>query len=275
MIIMLCGSQGLLQLRLMARDNNLVLTDSYGPGHCTTVNGATVYVTQCIPQNATIRSVANCTQDLPIFVPAQNRTAYCDPISFNIKPSTRIFPCSPIQPARACAMPQLQKCPAPEMVEPIIDLLPPLRRLDQDLSATLYTNQKRQAHERFMDFAFSRQPILDSLAKKTFKNTGPMDVQGCPLLVQIMTRQPISLAPIFPPRFTTSGNTGSCLGGPGNYWVSNAKFTPFAYMLGVMEIYQNYRSTFFKIHIFRVMDSNERIIHQFLYKKLEILTLFS
>lgn len=62
----------LLQLRTMARDNNLVVTDLYGPGHSATVAGATVYITQCIPLEATIRNQSNCTQDLPIYIPTQN-----------------------------------------------------------------------------------------------------------------------------------------------------------------------------------------------------------
>ena len=54
------------------------------------------------------------------------------------------------------------------------------RDKDKDLSATLFTSQQRQAHKRFMDFAFSRQPILNSLAKKSFENPGPHGCTGLP-----------------------------------------------------------------------------------------------
>ena len=70
-------------------------------------------------------------------IPAQNRS---DSISNLLRELSRV----PIQPARLLiqnewwyTMPQLQKCPAPDMVEPSIDLLPPPPRLDQDLLATL------------------------------------------------------------------------------------------------------------------------------------------
>ena len=168
----------LLQLRLIGKDNALIPLDLYGPGHVATVAGAVAYITKCVPVQAAIREERQCTTDIPIHLKEGNRTVFADPITFIVKSTSRIYPCSPIQPVRFqiegdwfCAQPDLRSCATPRQVDSTIQRLPDPTDLSSDLTATLYTEEQLRAHQHYMEYQFSREPILDNLASKSYSNT--------------------------------------------------------------------------------------------------------
>ncbi len=84
----------------IANGNKHALTREYGPGYRFTMKGAVAYITKCVPVEAEITHVSDCTQETPVHLSEDVTKAvhFADPIDFTIRRFPVIIPCDSINP---------------------------------------------------------------------------------------------------------------------------------------------------------------------------------
>ena len=188
------------RMRMMAYTNNqYVAIDLFGMGHTMSSRGAVAYVTRCEKIPAKIRSIQNCTLDIPASYGSNyTRSGYIDPISFIIKSHSHILPCDPISPVSWnldgqwwCSSPELRACPTPMKIDVVTDSQQLLRDYASETGEDMFSEEQHASHEAYMLSQNSREPILTDLAFKSSVNGEPGEPAGVPISadeVEVLSR---------------------------------------------------------------------------------------
>ena len=164
------------KLTMIASDSKSALLDTYGPGHALTRAGAVAYVTVCVPRMARVRTVDNCTQEIPVHV--ANYTAYADPLTFVLQPYPTIIPCDAITPVRwrikthwMCASPALAACVPPTALSPTSDDTTTLQDFTIGLGGGIFSDEQRASHKSFMMLMNTREAFVNEATRNALERS--------------------------------------------------------------------------------------------------------
>ena len=141
--------------------------------------GATAYVTVCVPKLARIRTVSNCSQEIPVYI--GNSSAYADPLTFILQPFPTTIPCDSITPVRwrisghwMCSSPALSSCVAPMQLDPTTDDSVVLQDFTLGLGGGIFSAAQRAAHALFLTLTImnTREPVVSDIIQNAIAHAG-------------------------------------------------------------------------------------------------------
>ena len=172
-------------------DNPYALRTRFGPGHRLIHAAAIAYVVSCTPVNATVASFGNCTTELPVIVPGDNRTLFADPLLLTLSDIPTVIPCSDtvvsgffIDGRWMCRTDKDPRpCPAPHRlsVSANRDGIRTDIAFGARLGAGLYSEEQLSAHRRYVAMTNARQPVQLKMADAAASGRTPGHTLGLPL----------------------------------------------------------------------------------------------
>ena len=171
------------KLQATANNNQYALMDLYGPGFMATTAGQVVYISKCVPINATFVHGTNCTEEIPALAKIGNttRSIFVNPITRIITPIPTTITCDPIFPPMAF-VDQIWRTlgPAVNPNNNIIKIKPAnidlwLANLTFPIGQGLYNDQQINEHKIFMLKRHARVPIITTQVHELLKGNVDLD----------------------------------------------------------------------------------------------------
>ena len=154
--------------------NQYSLLDLYGPGHVTFTAGTALYITKCVPVEATRFEYPNCTTEVPVLL--NGKKMFADPLTWIVKALPTVLPCSDMMPVKwkigmtwVCATPKVTICPAPKQLDVTFGINKINDDFTQGLNGGIYTHSQLQQHRQYQLSYSSRDAVV---AKVTNAATG-------------------------------------------------------------------------------------------------------
>jgi len=200
-----------LKLQAIAGANNLYsLLDIYGKGHTLYKAGAVVYISKCVPVDATIAHHQNCTTEIPVIV--NNAKRFADPFTWIVKDYPQELPCSDIMPVRwqvntrwLCSTPTVVECKPPSKLN-LNDKFVVTSDITTGLDGSIYTVQQQRQHLMFIRSSSGREAVWSRATAAAVMNTKPNGQLGLPLTSEDLLSLVEHLNYVYLPFFHYIGN---------------------------------------------------------------------
>ena len=148
------------------------LLDSMGPGVRTMVAGSNVYVSKCVPVEATLAAFGNCSLEIPVTV--NGSLLFADAFTFITQSVPSLLPCDDVFPIRwrlstpednewYCATPDIIRCAAPARLNVTTQLTQADFSFTHTLGMGIFTEAQMALHRQYTLILTSREPALTKM----------------------------------------------------------------------------------------------------------------